>query len=100
MSTKDRIRDRLSEALRPQGLDIDDESGRHAGHAGARPGGETHFRVVIVAEVFEGMSRLERQRMVVDLLDAEFANGLHALSLSARTPSEVAADKTHTNACN
>ena len=64
MNVAHRIRDKLTSALNPTTLEIVDESHRHAGHAGARPGGETHFRVEVVAAVFQGKSRLERQRLV------------------------------------
>ncbi|SMF33296.1 BolA protein [Tistlia consotensis] len=84
-----RIERTLREALAPQRLEIADDSHRHAGHAGARPEGETHFRVTIVAERFEGLSRVERQRLVNGLLSAEFESGLHALQLSTRTPAEA-----------
>ena len=85
-----RIARRLREALAPQALEVADDSHRHAGHAGARPEGETHFRVAVVSERFEGLSRVERQRLVNELLREEFDNGLHALQLSTRTPAEVA----------
>ena len=64
MSTRDRITEKLTAAFAPQRLDVVDESHQHAGHAGSRPGGETHFRVYIVSEAFQGKSRIERHRMV------------------------------------
>ena len=79
---------KLSEELRPERLEIEDESVRHHGHAGARPEGESHFRVTIVSATFEGMSRLERQRLVYRLLAEEMKTDIHALSLTTRTPSE------------
>ena len=88
MSRKDRIAATLTEALRPTRLDVVDESDRHAGHAGARPGGETHYRLNIVSPAFVGKSRVERHRMVNALLAAEFASGLHALAIAAATPDE------------
>lgn len=69
---------------------LDDESGRHAGHAGARPGGETHYRLRLVSTSFAGLSRVARQRLVYDALREEFDTGLHALSLDLKTPEEVA----------
>lgn len=86
-----RIERALRDALAPERLEIADDSHRHAGHAGARPEGETHFRVLIVAERFEGLSRVDRQRLVNGLLSAEFDSGLHALQLSTKTPAEAAA---------
>jgi BolA protein len=84
----------LRAAFAPAHLAIEDESARHAGHAGARAadpdgGGETHYRVAMVAAAFEGRSRVERQRAVHAALASEFASGLHALSLVLRTPAEV-----------
>lgn len=84
------IRDKLTAALHPEHLEIVDETHRHAGHAGARPGGETHFRVEIVAMAFQGKSRLERQRLVYALLKDEMSQQIHALSLVTRAPGEAA----------
>ncbi len=84
-----RIRAKLAAALTPERIEVIDESARHAGHAGARPGGETHFRVEIVAAAFEGCSRVARQRRVYDILKDELAGGVHALSLSTLTPAEA-----------
>ncbi|MEM9667961.1 MAG: BolA family protein [Pseudomonadota bacterium] len=81
-----RIRDLLTEAFAPEELDVVDDSARHAGHAGARPEGETHFNVRIVASAFEGMSRVQRQRAVNTALAPEFELGLHALSIKADVP--------------
>jgi BolA protein len=72
----------------PTSMTIVDDSARHAGHAGAAPGGETHFRIRIVAERFAGQSRVARSRAVHDALAGEFAGGLHALSLELRSPAE------------
>ncbi|GJD33302.1 BolA family protein [Methylobacterium aerolatum] len=80
---------RLRAELTPQHLDVIDESHLHAGHSGARPGGETHYRLDIVSASFEGKSRVERHRLVNGLLDQAFARGLHALALRARTPAEA-----------
>jgi BolA protein len=90
MAVADDIHAKLSAAFMPEALTVTDESAHHAGHAGARPGGETHFDVRIVSAQFEGLSRVERQRRIYAALDAEFRHGLHALSLKALTPSEVA----------
>ena len=80
----------LQAELAPSFLDVVDESHLHAGHSGARPGGETHYRLDIVSAAFEGKSRVERHRVVNGLLDQAFARGLHALALRARTPGEAA----------
>lgn len=88
MSLADDIRRKLALALAPAELTVEDESHRHVGHAGARPGGETHLRVRIVSPAFEGMSRLERQRRIYGLLAEEMRAQIHALSLDARTPGE------------
>lgn len=86
----DRIRTKLTEAFAPAALDIEDESARHAGHAGAAPGGETHFRVRIVSAAFAGMGRVERQRRVYAVLASELSERVHALALETRTPDEAA----------
>lgn len=83
------IRDRLTVALHPERLEIVDESHRHVGHPGSRPGGETHFRVEVVATVFQGKSRLERQRLVYAALKDEMSQRIHALSLVTRAPGEA-----------
>jgi BolA protein len=88
MGTIDRIRNTLASGLAPTRLEVIDESGLHAGHAGAVPGKTTHVRVVVVAEAFRGRSRLERHRIVNDLLAGEIADGLHALAIEARAPGE------------
>jgi BolA family transcriptional regulator, general stress-responsive regulator len=88
VTMEQRITTRLTEALDPILLDVVDESDRHAGHAGAREGGETHYRVRIVSARFERQSRVERHRLVYGLLNAEFAAGLHALALIAKAPGE------------
>jgi BolA family transcriptional regulator, general stress-responsive regulator len=86
---QERIVARLTAALDPVDLDVVDESDRHAGHAGAREGGGTHYRVRVVSAQFERRSRVERHRMVYGLLEAEFADGLHALALIAKAPGEA-----------
>ena len=84
------IRLKLERAFRPVTLIVEDESARHASHAGAREGGESHFRVRIVSAAFAGLSRVERQRRVYDVLSAELAAGVHALALITLTPDEAA----------
>ncbi|MBD3770397.1 MAG: BolA family transcriptional regulator [Rhodobacterales bacterium] len=81
-----RIRDLLTEAFEPVNLEITDDSGKHAGHAGAAPGGETHYTVKITSAAFEGLSRVQVQRSVMLVLQPEFDTGLHALSLKASAP--------------
>lgn len=83
------IEEKLTEALQPTQLDVIDESHLHAGHGGARPEGETHFRVVIVSALFEGESRVARHRMVTKVLAAEMNNPIHALALKTLTPKEA-----------
>lgn len=88
MTMADRMRQKLTEAFAPTRLDIIDDSHRHAGHAGAREGGETHFTVEIVAAAFAGKSRVERQRLVYATLAAELQERVHALALRTLTPTE------------
>ena len=88
MSVSDTIRRKLTARFAPIRLDVHDESHRHAGHAGARPRGETHFAVTIVSAAFAGRDRIARQRLVYEALAAELAGGVHALSVTARTPQE------------
>ncbi len=88
MTVAAKIEAKLRAALAPTRLAVTDDSARHAGHAGARPGGETHFTVEIVSGQFTGKTRLARHRMVYDLLAGEIAGGVHALALKTLTPDE------------
>jgi len=88
MSIADDICRKLTEAFRPLAIHVDDESAHHAGHAGARPGGETHFRVRIVSTDFVDMSRVARQRKIYEVLSDEMRAQIHALSIDARAPGE------------
>ena len=88
MIMQERIVARLM-ALDPTLLDVVDESHLHAGHAGAREGGGTHYRVRVVSAKFDRHSRIERHRLVYGLLTEEFADGLHALALVAKAPGEA-----------
>jgi BolA protein len=88
MSAKDLITNKLREAFSPESLDVTDESHLHEGHAGHRPGGETHFRVYIVSPAFQGKSRIERHRMINAILAEELAGGVHALAIRAQAPGE------------
>lgn len=91
MQVRAAIERKLTDALSPIRLDVIDDSGRHVGHAGHRPGGETHFRIEIVSAAFAGKSRIERHRMVNTLLADELAGSVHALQLATLTPDEAAA---------
>ena len=87
------IRRKLTDALAPLRLEIEDDSARHAGHhheggIDGRPGGESHLNVHVVSAAFEGKSRVERQRLVNTLLAEELSGLVHALSIKARTPDE------------
>lgn len=84
-----RLRCKLEAAFRPTSLTITDESALHAGHSGARAGGESHFRIRIVSAEFSGLSRVERQRRVYAVAAEEFRAGLHALALTVLTPGEA-----------
>lgn len=79
---------KLTEAFQPQELSVVDESHLHAGHAGHRPEGETHFRVAMVSQAFAGQIRVQRQRQVYAALSEELAGPVHALSLSLKAPGE------------
>jgi BolA protein len=87
-SRADRIEAVLRQDFRPTEFRLADDSARHHGHAGAAPGGETHYSLLLVAEAFRGQSRVARSRAVHAALAAEFAGGLHALALTLRTPEE------------
>lgn len=90
MSVAQQIRDKLTAALSPQRLDVIDDSHRHEGHAGHDGRGESHFRVLIVSEIFVGLSRLDRQRLVNETLASELQDRVHALSMRTLTPEEAA----------
>ena len=88
MTTADTIHRKLTEAFAPVELVVKDDSARHEGHAGHRHGGETHFIVKIVSPVFAGLSRVERQRRVYEVLADELRGGVHALNLKTLAPGE------------
>jgi BolA protein len=88
MRTADLITKKLTEAFEPQSLEVVDESHRHEGHAGHRPGGQTHYRVYIVSQAFKGKTRLERHRMINATLSGVLADGVHALAIHASAPGE------------
>lgn len=84
MTRTDRIRGRLQEAFAPRVLEVVDDSERHRGHAGYQEGGESHFRVTIESERFEGLSRIERHRAVHEALGKDLVAEIHALALTIR----------------
>jgi BolA family transcriptional regulator, general stress-responsive regulator len=88
MTTQQTITKKLREAFLPESLEVKDESHLHEGHAGHRPGGETHFRVYIVSQAFKGKSRIERHRMINATLSGELAGSVHALAIQAQAPGE------------
>jgi BolA protein len=91
----DRLQALLTQAFAPTILQIQDDSARHAGHAGAQAGGQSHFSVLMVSTAFQGVSRVARSRAVHEALATEFGpaeqGGMHALALTLRTPEEHAA---------
>ena len=89
MSVKAAIESKLQQALKPTQLELVDDSARHAGHAGAREGGESHFKLMIVSDAFAGQSRVQRHRTVYDVLADELKTQVHALNIIAKTPDEV-----------
>lgn len=84
----ERMEEVLRQAFAPDELQVRDDSALHAGHAGAAPGGETHFQVAMTSPAFAGMGRLARSRAVHDALADELAGGLHALGLKLKAPGE------------
>jgi BolA protein len=88
MKMRDRIEAKLNEGLQPMSIAVIDESDRHAGHSGAREGGQTHYRIAILSAKFAGKTRVQRHRIVYELLAGEIADGVHALALETRAPGE------------
>jgi BolA protein len=89
MTVESRMREKLMISLRPTRLDVVNESHLHAGHRSSPGTGESHFRILIVSEAFTGKSRVERHRIVNDLLSDELKNGVHALAIKACAPGEA-----------
>jgi len=89
VSVKNSIQEKLTKAFQPESLEIVDESHLHAGHAGSRPGGESHFRVTLVSAAFAGKGRVERHRMVNQVLSEELAGPVHALAVHPGAPGEA-----------
>ena len=83
------IHNKLTATFQPTRLEIEDDSARHHGHAGARPGGESHFNVTIEAQAFAGAAKVARQRMVYKALAEELAGPVHALTVKALAPGET-----------
>jgi BolA protein len=88
MRVADVITEKLSATFAPESLRVVDESHQHEGHAGHRPGGQTHYTVYIVSEAFRGKSRIDRHRMINQTLAQELAGGVHALAIHAAAPGE------------
>jgi len=86
MSTIDNIKQAL-QTLNPIQIEIEDDSAKHAGHAGNTGGG--HYNLLIVSEQFEGLSLIQRHRLVFEQVDDLMQNQIHALSIKAKTPAEV-----------
>jgi BolA family transcriptional regulator, general stress-responsive regulator len=84
----DLIHEKLTAAFQPEMLEVEDESWRHEGHSGARPGGETHFKVEIISGTFTGKNRVARQREIYRVLKDEMVGSIHALALTTRAPGE------------
>jgi BolA protein len=95
MTVEETIREKLTKAFSPSSLIVENESAKHAGHAGARDHlgrvtGETHYRVTVISPVFEGKSQVERHRQINTVLKDELAGPVHALAIKALTPPEAA----------
>ena len=95
MSVENLIREKLTKAFQPLELAVENESGKHAGHSGARDHlgrvtGDTHFRVLVVSSHFEGKSLVQRHRDVNAALKEELAGPVHALAIKVLTPAEAA----------
>jgi BolA protein len=88
-STADTIHAILATHFQPLDLAVTDDSAKHAGHVGARPGGQTHFSVMIVSAAFDNLAPVARHRLIYDALGEQFKGGLHALVIRALTPKEA-----------
>lgn len=88
MSRAHRMETILTRDFSPTSMELLDDSARHAGHAGAAPGGQTHYRLLIISSQFKGLSPVQRHQAIYSALEDEFRNGLHALSIDARIPME------------
>ena len=88
MSVAETIHHKLTGALKPTRLEIIDDSERHAGHSGAAAAGESHFKVTVVSDAFDGKSRIERHMLVNEALAEELRGPIHMLQIKAITPAE------------
>lgn len=88
-SRAERLRSAMQAAFAPAEVMVEDDSHQHAGHAGARPEGETHYAVAVISPAFRGMTRVARSRAAHAVVAEEFGSGLHALSLRLLTPEEA-----------
>ena len=88
MTVENSIREKLTRAFAPEALDVVNDSHHHAGHAGSPGGGESHFSIKVVSAAFDGKSRVERHRMVNEVLAEELAGKVHALAITALSPEE------------
>lgn len=88
MNRHERITSAITAALSPNKLILDDDSAKHHGHAGAAPGGETHYTLSVESESFRGLSKVARHQLIYRILDAELKSGLHALAIRATAPGE------------
>lgn len=90
MAIADLIAEKLTKAFSPESLEVRDESHHHEGHAGHRPGGESHFRIYIVSNAFKGKTRIARHRLINEVLATELKDRIHALAIHAHAPGETA----------
>ena len=88
MLVRDILTTKLNDAFAPESVDVVDESHLHEGHAGHRPGGQSHFRIYIVSQAFAGKSRIDRHRMINAVLADDLAGGVHALAIHASAPGD------------
>ena len=89
MRIQSAIKEKITAQLTPTSLEIIDDSDSHIGHAGAHPEGESHFKLVVVSDKFDGKNKVERQRMVYEAIKDEMSNHIHALELKTLTPTEA-----------
>ena len=85
----EKITEKITKALEPTQISVEDESHLHAGHAGARPGGQTHFRITVVSARFTDLSLVKRHRLINEALAEELQGPIHALAIKAMSPDEV-----------
>lgn len=88
MDRSERIRGIITQGLTPSYFQLTDDSAKHAGHAGARPEGQTHYSLVLESQAFAGLNQVKRHQLIYGLLEPELKSGLHALSIQAYAPGE------------